>query len=231
MWYWFFKFTVVGPFLRTVYRPRWRGREHLPRTGAFVLAANHTSIVEAGIVPLGVPRRVTFVAKSKYYRATGVGGRIRAWFLRAIAQVPIDPTSASSAAPALETATAILRGGGVWGVFPEGTRSPDGRMYQGRTGCMRVALPLGAPIIPAAVTGAATSGPWWTWHRGRTRVTVTYLPPFDTSPWRDRADDPAAWREATDALMARIREVTGQDYVDRPPSEDELAARDSRKRA
>ncbi len=229
MWYWFFKFTVVGPFVLLVFPPRWRGRENLPRTGAFVLAANHTSMVEAGLVPLGVPRRVIFVAKGKYYRSRGVVGRVRAWFLTAIGQVPIEPESATTARPALETATKILQAGGVWGVFPEGTRSPDGRMYQGRTGCMRVALPLGVPIIPVAVTGARTIGPWWKWGRGRTRAHITYLPAFDTSPWSGREHDPAAWREATDALMARIREVTGQEYVDRAATPEELATKESRK--
>ena len=213
MWYWLFKYTVVGPIMVLGYLPRWRGREHLPRTGPFVLAANHTSTIEATVVPLGVPRRVTFVAKRKYYQGGGWRGRFIAWFLTTVGQVPIDPESATSAAPALDAAREVLRAGGVWGVYPEGTRSPDGRMYRGRTGAMRVALPLGVPVIPVAVSGAYGGGPWWTWPRGRSRVRVTYLPPLDTSPWRGREDDPTSWREATDALMARIREVSGQEYA------------------
>jgi len=227
VWYWFLKFAFVGPALLLGYAPRWRGREHLPRSGAFVLAANHTSVIETAIVPFAVRRRVTFVAKSKYYRGTGAKGRLLAWFLKAIGQVPIDPASAASAEPALDAARRILVDGGVWGIFPEGTRSPDGRMYRGRTGGMRVALPLGVPIIPAAVTGAHGSGPRWTWGKGTSqRITVTYLPPLDTSPWVGREDDPQAWREATEALMARIREVTGQEYADRYPTPEELHARD-----
>ncbi len=227
MWYWFFKFVVLGPIGVAVYRPRWVGRDNLPRDGAFVLAANHTSMVETVFVPMGVPRQVAFVAKTKYYNGRGPTGRVLAWFLDAIGQVPIDPASASTAAPALETARRILADGRVWAVFPEGTRSPDGRMYKGRTGAMRVALPLGVTVIPVAVTGAADAGPWWRWDRGRTRITVEYLPAFDTSPWADRADDPAAWREATDALMARIRETTGQDYAERYPSTAEMEERDA----
>ena len=122
MWYWFLKFAFVGPALLLGYAPRWRGREHLPRSGAFVLAANHTSVIETAIVPFAVRRRVTFVAKSKYYRGTGAKGRLLAWFLKAIGQVPIDPASAASAEPALDAARRILVDGGVWGIFPEGTR-------------------------------------------------------------------------------------------------------------
>ncbi len=226
MWYWIFKFVVLGPPSVAIYRPRWVGRDRLPRDGAFVLAANHTSMIETVFVPMGVPRRVAFVAKTKYYDGRGPVGRGLAWFLDAIGQVPIDPTSASTAAPALETAGRLLADGRVWAVFPEGTRSPDGRMYRGRTGVMRVALPARVPVIPVAVTGAATGGPWWSWGRRRTRVTVEYLPALDLSPWRGREGDPEAWREATDALMARIREATGQEYADRYPTVEELAARD-----
>ncbi|MBK6301237.1 MAG: 1-acyl-sn-glycerol-3-phosphate acyltransferase [Actinomycetales bacterium] len=115
MWYWLLKFAVVAPALVLGYAPRWRGREHLPRSGPFVLAANHTSVIETAIVPFAVNRRVTFVAKSKYYRGQGAKGRLLGWFLRAIGQVPIDPASASSAQPALDAAREILLGGGVWG--------------------------------------------------------------------------------------------------------------------
>ena len=227
VWYRFFKFVVLGPASIAVYRPRWVGRHHLPRHGAFVLAANHTSMVETVLVPMGVPRHVAFVAKTKYYQGRGPTGRVLAWFLDAIGQVPIDPTSAATAAPALATARRILDDGRVWAVFPEGTRSPDGRMYRGRTGVMRVALAAGVPVIPVAVTGARTGGPWWTWHRGRTRITVEYLPAFDLSPWAGREADPAAWREATEALMARIREASGQEYADRYPTKAEQAERDA----
>ena len=230
VWYWIFKFIVIGPASVPVYRPKWVGRDRLPRDGAFILVANHTSMVETVFVPMGVPRKVAFVAKTKYYNGRGLTGKALAWFLDAIGQVPIDPASASTAAPALDTARRILADGRVWAVFPEGTRSPDGRMYRGRTGAMRVALPAGVPVIPVAVTGAATAGPWWTWRRDRTRITVEYLPAFDLTPWHGREEDPAAWREATDAVMARIREATGQEYVDRYPTPEEMAARDERQR-
>lgn len=214
MWYWVFKFAIIGPAALAALRPKWNGRENLPREGAFVLAANHLTMLDPPFVSLGVPRKVIFVAKRKYYEATGIKGRALSWFLTAIGQEPIDPESGHSAAPALATARRLLRAGGVWAVFPEGTRSPDGRLHRGHTGAVRVALPLGVPVIPTAVVG--TTHPRWRFSRaaGRRRITVTYGAPLDLSPWADRVDDPAAWREATDVLMLRLAELTGQEYVD-----------------
>lgn len=217
MWYWFFKFGLLGPAALLLVRSRWEGREHLPRTGPFILAANHRTMLDPGYVSLGVPRRVVFVAKRKYYEGRGPKGRVMAWFLRAIGQMPIDPASSTSAAPALDTARRLLRDGGVWAVFPEGTRASDDRVHRGRTGAMRVALPAGVLVIPVAVVGTPTvRAPWSGGLRGfrSGAVTVRYGAAMDLSPWADRTDDPTAWREATDALMARIASMTGQPYVD-----------------
>lgn len=214
VWYWFFKFVGIGPAAIAVLGPVWHGRENLPRTGPFVIAANHQTMLDSPFVSLGVPRKVIFVAKLKYYQGRGLKGRLLAWFLTAIGQTPIDPASADSAAPALDTARDLLRGGGVWAVYPEGTRSPDGTLHRGHTGAMRVALPLDVPVIPTAVSGTVSPRPRWSRGWRRDRITVTYGPPLDLSPWADRREDPAAWREATDALMARLGEMTGRDYVD-----------------
>lgn len=214
MWYWFFKFVVIGPAAVAVLGPRWLGRENLPRTGAFVLAANHQTMLDSPFVSLGVPRKVIFVAKLKYYQGSGLKGRALGWFLTAIGQTPIDPASADTAAPALQTARRLLRGGGVWAVYPEGTRSPDGYLHRGRTGALRVALPLGVPVIPVAVCGTLAPRPRWKRSWARERITVTYGTPLDLSPWAHRAEDPQAWREATDALMTRLSQMTGKDYVD-----------------
>ncbi len=214
VWYWFFKFVGIGPAAIAVLGPRWHGRQNLPRTGAFVIAANHQTMLDSPFVSLGVPRKVIFVAKLKYYQGRGAKGRLLAWFLTAIGQTPIDPASADSAAPALDTARNLLRGGGVWAVYPEGTRSPDGNLHRGHTGAMRVALPLGVPVIPTAVSGTVSPRPRWSRAWRHDRITVTYGPPLDLSAWAGRREEPAAWREATDALMARLGEMTGKDYVD-----------------
>lgn len=214
VWYWFFKFAVVGPVAVAVFGPRWQGRENLPRSGAFALAANHLTALDAPMVSLGVPRKVIFIAKGKYYRAPGLRGRLLRWFLTAIGQTPIEVESAHTAAPALDAARALLASGGVWAVFPEGTRSPDGRLYRGHTGLMRVALPAGIPVIPVGVTGTRQPRRRLLNRPGTQRITVRYDAPIDLSPWAARPSDPQAWREATDVLMARLVEMTGQEYVD-----------------
>lgn len=226
MWYWVFKYVLIGPVARWYLRLRWTGRENLPRSGPFVLAPNHVTMLDPIGVSMGVPRKVIFIAKTKYYAREGLKARVLAWFLTAIGQVPVDVADAESAAPALEAARALLRSGGVWAIFPEGTRSPDGRLYRGRTGVMRVALPLGVPVIPVGVTGTreVVLPPRKGWGRGR--VTITYGSPLDTSRWAGRAQDPAAWREATDELMEAIAALTGQDQTGRYPTADEINERD-----
>jgi 1-acyl-sn-glycerol-3-phosphate acyltransferase len=228
VWYWFFKFLVVAPLARWYVRPRWSGRENLPRTGAFILAGNHMTMIDPVVISLGVPRRVIFIAKTKYYSGTSLRRRFVAWFLRAVGQVPIDPASAAAASPGLDTAGRILREGGVVALFPEGTRSPDGRLYRGRTGVMRLAMPHGVPVIPVAVRGTREVRLPGQPQPRRGRVSITYDAPLDLAPWADRADDPAAWREATDALMARIAELSGQDYTGRYATREEREERDRR---
>lgn len=228
MWYWLFKFVLIGPIARWYLGLRWVGRENLPRHGPFVLAPNHMTFLDPVGVSMGVPRKVIFIAKRKYYSRKGVKARILSWFLTAIGQVPVDVADAASAAPALDAARELLHAGGVWAIFPEGTRSPDGRLYRGRTGVMRVTLPLGVPVVPVGVTGTreVVLPPRKGWARGH--VTITYGSPLDLSPWRGREDDPAAWREATDALMDRIAELTGQEQTGRYPTPEELEGRDRR---
>lgn len=230
MWYWVFKFVLLGPVARWYLRLRWEGRENLPRSGAFVVAPNHLTMVDPVGISMGVPRKVIFIAKTKYYTGRSAGARALAWFLRAIGQVPVDVSGASAAEPALVTARALLEAGGVWAIFPEGTRSPDGRLYRGRTGIMRVALPMGVPVVPVGVRGTREvvlpGRPGWRRLRGRARVTITYGAPLDLSPWRGREEDPQAWREATDALMERIAALSGQERVFRYATPEELGRRD-----
>jgi 1-acyl-sn-glycerol-3-phosphate acyltransferase len=226
VWYWVFKFVLLGPVARWYLRLRWVGRDHLPRTGPFILAPNHMTMLDPVGISMGVPRRVTFLAKTKYYTGTSIKRRALAWFLRAIGQAPIDPASADAASPGLDTARRILEAGGVVALFPEGTRSPDGRLYRGHTGVMRLALPLGVPVIPVGVVGTREVRLPGQGGARRGRVTITYGPPLDVSAWQARRSDAAAWREATDALMRRIAELSGQEYTDRYPTMEERAARD-----
>jgi 1-acyl-sn-glycerol-3-phosphate acyltransferase len=226
VWYWVFKYVVIGPIARWYLRLHWEGREHLPRTGPFILAGNHMTMLDPVGIALGVRRRVTYVAKTKYYSGTSLRRRALAWFLRAVGQVPIDPANADAASPGLGTARGVLAAGGVMALFPEGTRSPDGRLYRGHTGVMRLALPMNVAVIPTGVVGTRGVRLPGQGRPRRGRVTITYAAPLDLSPWAGRRDDPAAWREATDALMHRIAELSGQEYVGRYPTVEERAARD-----
>lgn len=199
--------VLIGPALRLLGRPKIIGRRNIPKRGPIILAANHLAVLDSFYLALAARRRVTFLAKSDYFQRDGVSGRLQRWFFTAVGQIPVDRAGGSAATPALAAATQIVKRGGVWGIHPEGTRSPDGRLYRGRTGAVRVAMTTGVPIVPVAITGTRPVGgvPWW-----RRRVVVEILEPFDLAPFRSGSDA----RVATDALMAVIRSRTNQDYVD-----------------
>ncbi|WP_380050839.1 lysophospholipid acyltransferase family protein [Kribbella deserti] len=208
MWYHLFKYVLVGPVLRLLGRPTVVGREHLPAKGPVILAGNHLAVADSFYLCLMVRRRIIFIAKSEYFTAPGIKGRMLRWFYSATGQVPVDRSGGRAAADALEAATAILRDGGVWGIYPEGTRSPDGRLYRGKTGAMRVALATGVPVLPVVVKGTETVNPPGSrcWRFGRVEVKI--CPPLDLSAYR-----PDQFRAATDHLMAVLREESGQEYV------------------
>ncbi|MFC4604183.1 lysophospholipid acyltransferase family protein [Rhodococcus kronopolitis] len=202
--------VLVGPALYLLGRPRFVGRRHLPRGGPLIVAANHLAVLDSFYLTLAVRRQTSFLAKQEYFEGTGISGLISRWFFTSVGQIPVDRQGGSSASPALDAAIRIVDESRVWGIHPEGTRSPDGRMYRGRTGAVRVAMATSAPIVPVAITGTRPdrSVPWWRRHR----VVVEILPPFDLDPYR--AAGPRGVREATDALMRAIAARTGQEYVD-----------------
>jgi 1-acyl-sn-glycerol-3-phosphate acyltransferase len=134
MWYWLFKYVFMGPLLSLLGRPKVQGLEHVPDSGAVILASNHLAVADSFYLPLVVKRRITFLAKSEYFTGTGIKGWLTRWFYTAAGQVPIDRTDADSARAALTTAQRILDEGKLLGMYPEGTRSPDGRLYKGKTG-------------------------------------------------------------------------------------------------
>lgn len=227
MWYPFLKHVAIGPLARLYLGVRWQGRENLPRRGPYVVAANHLGYGDPVALSLGVPAKVIYVAKRKYYSYGGIGGRALAWFLTSIGQVPIDPETARTADPALATASRILGEGGVVGIFPEGTRSPDGRLYRGRTGVARLAIPLGVPVVPVGITGTRElRKPGRGWRPAHVRV--AFGAPIDPAPWRDRAQHPQAWREFTEVVMTQIAQLSGQEIAGRYATAAEVDARDGR---
>ncbi|WP_137872711.1 lysophospholipid acyltransferase family protein [Rhodococcus sp. Q] len=201
--------VAVGPALYLRGRPKIVGRRNIPRRGPVIVAANHLAVLDSFYLTLAARRQVTFLAKSDYFDRDGLAGRLQRRFFTAVGQIPVDRRGGSAASPALDAGTRIVEHGGAWGIHPEWTRSPDGRLYRGRTGAVRVAMETGVPLVPVAITGTRPdrSVPWW-----RRRVVVEFLEPLDLAPFRNAGVDDV--RAATDALMAAIRSRTGQEYVD-----------------
>ncbi|MFD6515339.1 lysophospholipid acyltransferase family protein [Rhodococcus sp. NPDC060176] len=214
MLYWLFKFVLIGPVLWVFGRPTIEGQHNIPKKGPVILAGNHRAVVDSFFLVLMVRRRITFVAKSEYFTGTGVKGAMQRWFFGGAGQVPIDRSGADASRAALDTAIGILDKGGVWGIYPEGTRSPDGCLYKGKTGAIRVALETGAPVIPVVVHGGDAVNPPGTrmWRFSKVRITVGE--PIDFSRYRELRGYQAVVRAATDELMAVLCDQSGQEYVD-----------------
>src|ERR1700753_2291447 len=153
MWYWLFKYVFMGPLLALLGRPKIEGLDYVPSSGPAILASNHLAVADSFYLPLVVRRRITFLAKAEYFTGTGLKGWFLRWFYSSAGQVPIDRSNADAAQAALETAQGLLEKGKLLGMYPEGTRSPDGRLYKGKTGLARLALETGVPVIPVAMIG------------------------------------------------------------------------------
>ena len=158
-WYWFCKYILMGPLLTFLGRPKVEGLEYVPPSGPVILASNHLAVADSFFLPLVVRRRITFLAKAEYFTGKGVKGRLTKWFYSVSGQVPIDRTNADSAQAALDAAQRILGEGKLLGMYPEGTRSPDGRLYKGKSGLARLALETGVPVIPVAMIGTDVVNP------------------------------------------------------------------------
>jgi len=206
MAYWVVK-AVLTPVLVVCYRVRCRGRRHVPRRGGVILASNHQSFIDSLFVPLCVPRRVTYLAKAEYFDSPKT-----AWFFRAVGQIPIRRGGGSTSERALQTAREVLDAGGVLGIYPEGTRSPDGRLYRGHTGVARIALACGVPVVPVACIGTADVQPIGAMRpRLFRRVTVRFGPPLRWPALEGAEADRATLRQVTDEIMDAIAHLSGQE--------------------
>lgn len=209
-----FKLVLIGPFLKLTSRRVVTGQERLPRDGAAILAGNHQSVADWLFTPLVLPRKINFLAKSDYFTGTGIHGMLSRWFFGGAGAYPIDRTDADAAQAALNAGLEVLAKGEVLGMYPEGTRSPDGRLFRGKTGPARLALRAGVPIIPVGVIGTGDYVRRLSRVRGgRVCVKVMLGEPVDMAPWAGRAGDRVAEREITDEVMRRIQALTGQEYV------------------
>lgn len=214
MFFWFYKHILMGPLLRLLGRPKVQGLEYVPDSGAVILASNHLAVADSFYLPLVVRRRITFLAKSDYFTGTGIKGKLTKFFYSSTGQVPIDRTDADSAAAALTTAARILGEGKLLGMYPEGTRSPDGRLYKGKTGLARIALETGIPVIPVAMVGTDVVNPPGSkmWHFGR--VEVRFGKPMDFRRFEGLAGNRFIERAVIDEVMYELMRLSGQEYVD-----------------
>nr|WP_218849433.1 lysophospholipid acyltransferase family protein [Nocardioides perillae] len=200
--------------LRLVFRPHTEGAEHVPEEGPAILASNHLSYADWLFMPLTLSRRVTFVAKAEYFTGTGLKGWLQRTFFSGAGQVPIDRSGADAAAGALLSAKRILGEGGLFGIYPEGTRSHDGRLYRGKTGVARLALETGVPVIPVAVVGTDVVAPPGKKFGSLTRPVVRFGTPLDFSRYEGMENDRYILRSITDEIMYEIMRLSGQEYVD-----------------
>lgn len=212
--YWLLKYLLLGPWLKLIFRPVVEGREHLPSTGAAIIASNHLSFSDSIFMPLVVKRKVTFVAKAEYFTGRGIRGWLVKMFFIGTGTIPVDRTGGRSAHAAIETQLRVLREGCLAGIYPEGTRSPDGRLYRGKTGVARLALESGAPVVPVAMlNGDEIQPPGRTLPRLR-RVRIRFGPPLDFHRYAGMAGDRVVERAVTDELMYELMELSGREYVD-----------------
>lgn len=213
--------TVMAPISRVVFRPKVIGRKNVPKTGAVILASNHLSFIDSIAIPMVAPRRVQFLAKSTYFDGTGLTGWASRSFFTAIGAVGVKRGAGQAAQDALEQSKLILDTGAAFAVYPEGTRSLDGRLYKGRTGVAWLALTTGAPVVPVGLIGTNELMPVGSSVPRIRPVTITFGTPIDVSR-HGSANSGRARRAATDEIMAAIHELSGQElagvYNESPPA-------------
>jgi 1-acyl-sn-glycerol-3-phosphate acyltransferase len=214
VFYWLLKWVFLGPLLRLVFRPHAEGAENVPAEGPAILASNHLSYADWLFMPLTLARRVTFVAKAEYFNGRGIKGWLQKSFFSGSGQVPIDRSSGSAAEGALVSAKRTLSKGELFGIYPEGTRSHDGKLYRGKTGVARLALETGVPVIPVAVIGTDVVAPPGKKFGSFTRPVVRFGKPLDFSRYEGLENDRYILRSITDEIMYEIMRLSDQEYVD-----------------
>jgi 1-acyl-sn-glycerol-3-phosphate acyltransferase len=213
MFYWFMKYIVAGPIVKTLFRPWVLGAENVPKTGGAILASNHLSFADSVFLPLIMDRRVSFLAKSEYFTGKGLKGRLVKLFFTATGQLPIDRSGGKASEASLNTGLEVLGKGDLLGIYPEGTRSPDAKMYRGRTGVARMVLEAGVPIIPVAMIDTEKVMSVGTGVHIR-RIGVVFGEPLDFSRFEGMESDRFVLRSITDEIMYELHRISGQEYSD-----------------
>lgn len=214
MFYWLMKYVVVGPVVKAIFRPWIVGRGNVPRNGAAILASNHLSVSDSIFLPLLIDRPMSFLAKSDYFTGRGLKGWATKNFMKATGQIPIDRSGGKASEASLNTGLQVLGRGDLLGIYPEGTRSPDGKLYRGRTGLARMALEAKVPVIPVVMVDTDTAMPI-----GRTiprvvRVGIVIGEPLDFSRYAGMENDRYILRSVTDEIMVALQRLGEQQYDD-----------------
>jgi 1-acyl-sn-glycerol-3-phosphate acyltransferase len=213
--YWLLKYIVLGPLLKLIFRPQVEGLQNVPAEGPAILASNHLSFSDSIFMPLVVKRRVTFVAKAEYFTGRGLKGFLTKAFFSGTGCIPVDRTGGEAARAALDTQLRVLRSGNLAGIYPEGTRSPDGRLYRGKTGVARLALESGAPVVPVAMLNSDVIQPTGKLIPKIMRVKICFGPAVDFAKrYPGKLGDRMVERAITDEIMYELMELSGREYVD-----------------
>lgn len=211
--YRFFRFFAVRPVMFLFFRTRVVGLENIPKRGGVIIAGNHIAFIDSVFVPGAANRPMTYLTGSDYFTKTGFGGRLLGWFLTQIGQLPIDRAGGSASKAALDTGIGVLERGGALGIYPEGSRSRDGKLHKGRTGVARLVLSSGVPVVPCGIVGSDGVMVKGSKLPRRARVTVTFGEPLTFE--KVTGDyDAARLRAVTDEIMAAVQKLTPQEYVD-----------------
>jgi len=230
MFYWFMKNLVAGPILKTVFRPWVTGLDNIPKKGGVILAINHLSFIDSVFLPLVLDRRIFFLAKSDYFTGRGIKGWATKAFMNGTGMLPIDRSGGKASEASLNTGLKVLHDGEVLGIYPEGTRSPDGKLYRGRTGVARMILEGNVPVVPVAMIDTEKIMPQGTTIPKVRRLGIVIGEPLDFSRFAGLESDRFILRSITDEIMYELNRLSGQEYVDVYASsvKDRAAARPAR---
>ncbi|MFE7853042.1 lysophospholipid acyltransferase family protein [Streptomyces sp. NPDC057403] len=214
MFYYVLKYVLLGPPLRLFFRPRIEGLEHVPDEGPAIIAGNHLSFSDHFLMPAMLKRRITFLAKKEYFTGPGLKGRLTAAFFRSAGQIPVDRTGKEAGQAAIREGLGVLRKNELLGIYPEGTRSHDGRLYKGKVGVAVMALKAQVPVIPCAMIGTFEAQPPGKVIPNFHPVVIRFGKPLDFSRYAGMENEKAILRAVTDEIMYAILSLSEQEYVD-----------------
>lgn len=214
MFYWLMKNVIAGPLLKGIFRPWVTGADNIPKQGAVILASNHLSFVDSVFLPICIDRDMVFLAKSEYFTTKGIKGWATKWFMKGTGMLPIDRSGGKASEASLNTGLRVLAEGRVLGIYPEGTRSPDGKLYRGRTGIARMVLESGVPVVPVAMINTEKVMPIGAkWPKMR-RPGIIIGKPLDFSRFQGMEGDRFILRAVTDEIIYELAGLSGQQYED-----------------